>query len=75
MIDTRKINLLGKRVDKAIQVFNNVISELESTNKEYSAMKNQVDTEIFELANVSDNLQNSIDNNNKLLENFKNLLK
>lgn len=71
----KKLQLLDKLTMRAIKSFTTTITQLEQVNEEYVKEKELVDKQRCELALVADNINNSIRENEKLLNNFKNLLK
>ena len=75
MINDRKLKLLNKRIANTIKVFTNAINKLEKTNQQYLELRDSVDLERNKLTILANDIDHSIETNNKLLNNFKTLLK
>ena len=70
-----KIKKLQGKIASAIGIITNTISTLEQTNVEFEKVKEELDLEIENTTRQHLVVTDTINQNTKIIENFKNLLK
>lgn len=70
-----RLKFLERQVKSAVLSFTKTINQLEVTNKEYVKIQVEIIDEVKKLNTASSSIDLKIEQNNRMLNNFKQLLK